>query len=235
MVLSSDSDSHFDILKTLRENRVNDLVWELFVSKWLIIVRNLGGSHCLKMLSTDEIVVNHWLDKRSFNLVKINVMLHALLFVLLEKTCKVPGFIQKEYLDNTFYRNECRQELSHQECILRESFEVPVICLWCIVDYLFPEVIQALNYNFHLLSIFLLENHFPVLKCTSFWNDILLWAIIFENFLKDGLCALEFKILLFHHHEELAGSIVRFLCMKGLELLDSQAYSKIMQSLSYKW
>lgn len=187
------------------------------------------------MLSTDKIVVNCRLDERISNLVKINVMLYALFLVLLEKTCKVPTFVQKEYLYHTFYWNESLQELSHQEWILRESFEVPVISLWCIIDNLLPEVVQALNYNFHLFSIFLLENHFPVLKCTTFWNGILLGRVIFENFLKDSLCALEFEILLLHHHEELVGGIVRFLYVKGLELLDSQAYSKIMQSLSYKW
>ena len=187
------------------------------------------------MLSTDEIIVNHGLYKRIFYLVKINVMLRALLLVLLEKTCKIATFVQKEYLNHTFNRNECLQELSHQEWILRESFEVSIISLWCIVDNLLSKVVQALNYNFHLLSIFLLENHFPVLEWATLWDGILFGRVIFENFLKDGLSALEFEILLLHHHEELVGGIVRFLCVKGLELLDSQAYSKIMQSLSYKW
>ena len=115
LVLSCNSDSHLDILKTIRENRVNDLMLELFEPKWLIIFRYLGTSNCLKMLSTDKIVVNCRLDERISNLVKINVMLYALFLVLLEKTCKVPTFVQKEYLYHTFYWNESLQELSHQE------------------------------------------------------------------------------------------------------------------------
>ena len=229
IVVGRKSDTHFDVLKTLCEDRVNYLSLEtLFIAKGMIKICYILSSHSIKVLAFDKVVVYSWFYERSFRLLQIDVMLHTLFFILFKEACKITSLVQKEYLYDTINRHQCLHKLLYQKTVLRQSLKVPIVSFGCIINYILSKLVETLHNYLHLFSIPLLKHNFPILKSISLGHYISFCCIFLKYFGQHTLCLIYFLIFLLHKHKELADAIIWLFRVERLKLLNGKRDSQIV-------